>query len=110
MKITWVSDTSGLELRPTWEVEKVCIHTVKNFFMFDGTRKDQIVLCVFLTADQYISLVEEYGKHNFAPTIMGVYIIPLVPHAILWTWAPPPEYPRLPTYQYTGFELTEDEP
>jgi hypothetical protein len=110
MIIRWTGDTTGLDLKPTWEVESVRIHTVNNMLQPDGqTRAATMVAYFKMTADQIRKLIEEYGKESIPTNILGVNVIPLFPNAVLWTWYPPKGYiGTIKPGTYTSFEVVCD--
>lgn len=101
MLITWTKDLNGLELRPTWTVETIKVHTVHNYKMPDGSRKDQIVLAVIMTKEQCEKIARDYGV-SFG--LFPAYIVPLTTGGILWTWKSPT--PGVKDGVYTAFEVS----
>jgi len=106
MKITWLAPLVGLDLKPTWEVEHVRIHTVKDMLQPDNTRRDTMVLAIKVNEKQYRKLVEEYGRASIPVGMLSYAVIPLFPNAILWTMKSPGY--GIPDADCTAFELTED--
>lgn len=111
LKIKWTENIKGLDLYPTWEAEKIRLHTVKNMLQPDqSTRKDTIVLAVIFNAEQIRKITAEFGEGTIPFNMLGSVVIPLFPNAVLWDYKPPKQYERvIPVAKYTSFEIVEDE-
>lgn len=108
-QIRWLGDTTGIDLHPTWNIQKIRIHTVKNMLQPDETRRDTLVLALLPNADEMRKLTDEFGKENVPLTMLGSIIIPLFPNAVLWTWNPPKGYEKsIRVATYTAFEIVDE--
>lgn len=100
VRVVWRGNR--LDLRPTWIVEEVRIHTVKGYMLPDGTKKDTLVAYFKATVDQLTVLFKDYGKANIGHGIFGINAIPLIPGAVLWRF-------NLPEFkvkeEYNAFEV-----
>lgn len=106
MIIRWLGDITGLDLKPTWEVEFARIHTVKKMLHGDGKRRDTIVLYIKATPEQHRRLVLEFGEENIPTTMLGLEVIVLEPGTILWTCHPPKGYEKsIKIGTYTAVEI-----
>lgn len=111
MKIRWLADTTGLNLKPTWEVKGIRVHTVPKMLQPDGvTRKDTMVCYFICTPEQLRKLTDEYEKKNFSMGMLGLNVIVLEPNATLWTLHPPKGYESaIKGGTYHAFEIVEEE-
>lgn len=111
IRITWLGDTTGLDLKATWDVQEVRLHTVKSMLQPDGrTKADTIVLVVFISEKQWRKLIADYGKDNIGTNMVGCVIIPLFANAVLWTCNAPKGYEhviKVATYTACSFKEVE---
>lgn len=107
--VEWTGDITGLDLKPTWEVEEVSIHTVKNMLQPDGkTKQDTLVAYFNMTSKQMNKLFNDYGRHSFSISVLGIDVIPLYPNAILWVWKAPKGYENaIKDGTYTAFRIKQ---
>jgi hypothetical protein len=105
MIITWIGDTTGLDLKPTWEVESAQVHLVRGFRLPDGGMADTFVLHVRTTEDQMRMLRRDFGE-SISTGILGLGVLPIRPGYPVWTWNPPSGYALKPG-NYTGFNITD---
>lgn len=107
IKIRWLGDTTGLDLKPEWEVSFARIHTVKNMLHGNGKRRDTVVLYLNVNEKQYRRLVDEFGKNNIPSNILGLEVIVLdEPGRPLWIENPPKGYEKsIKVSTYTAMEI-----
>lgn len=105
MRITWIGDDTGMDLRPVWLVESAQVLLVKNLSRDGMILGNVFVLCVKATPEQTRALLSEFGA-GIKVGILGLEVLPLIAGRPVWTWLPPPGYEtRVKTHNFSGFEL-----
>ena len=110
MKIRWLDDTTGLNLKPTWEVENVVVHTLLNYKRIGekGPGKHTTFLSIRCTPEQLRKLVEDYGE-DIKMSLLGLEAIVLEPRKPLWVWNPPKGYEQsMKVGTYMAFEVFDE--
>lgn len=106
MKITWKHDTTGLDLKPSWECESAQVHWLDKYTCADGSIISTFVLHIRLTPAQSRKLQQDFPE-SVRFGMLGLEVLPLIPGQPIWVWKPPRGYENsIKPGTYMAFDIT----